>query len=94
MTLHILPGLDAKTILSYDNTGVRDHVYYSPNHYLGSSANGKVNEMRTTYEKLVSSSTLNYNKSFAGKHSIGLLAGFEAEKNNTDFVRASGENMP
>ena len=94
VTLHILPGLDAKTILSYDNTGVRDHVYYSPNHYLGSSANGKVNEMRTTYEKLVSSSTLNYNKSFAGKHSIGLLAGFEAEKNNTDFVRASGENMP
>lgn len=93
VTLHILPGLDAKTVFSYDNTSVRDHVYYSSKHFSGSSSNGKVNEMRTTYEKIVSSTTLNYNKTFGKNHNISLLGGFEAEKNNTDFARASGENM-
>ena len=49
--------------------------------------------MRTTYEKIVSSTTATYNRAF-GDHAIGLLAGFEAEKNTTDFVRASGDNLP
>ena len=93
LTLHLLPGLDVRSIFSYDNTAVRDHIYYSANHYKGSSTNGSVTEMRTTYEKIVSSTTATYNKSF-GAHNLGLLAGFEAEKNNTDYVRATGENLP
>lgn len=93
LTLHILPGLDVKEVFSYDNSTVRDHIYYSRDHYYGSSANGKVHEMRTTYEKTVSSTTANYSNSF-GSHGIGLLLGFEAEKNATNFTRASGENLP
>lgn len=93
LTLHLLPGLDLRSIFSYDNTNVRDHVYYSANHYSGAATNGEVNEMRTTYEKTVSSTTASYNKLFE-LHSLGVLAGFEAEKNNTDFTRASGENLP
>ena len=93
LTLHLLPGLDLRSVFSYENTGVRDHVYYSANHFDATAVNGTVHEMRTTYEKTVSSTTATYNHAF-GKHSIGLLAGFEAEKNNTDFVRASGDNLP
>ncbi len=93
LTLHLLPGLDVRSIFSYDNTNVRDHIYYSVNHYDGAATNGSVSEMRTTYEKTVSSTTASYNKLF-GLHSVGLLAGFEAEKNNTDFTRATGENLP
>lgn len=93
LTLHLLPGLDLRSVFSYENTGVRDHVYYSANHFDAAAVNGTVHEMRTTYEKTVSSTTATYNQAF-GKHSIGLLAGFEAEKNNTDFVRASGDNLP
>ena len=93
LTLHLLPGLDVRSIFSYDNTNVRDHVYYSANHYSGAATNGEVNEMRTTYEKTVSSTTASYNKLF-GQHSLGVLAGFEAEKNNTDYVRATGQNLP
>ena len=93
LTLHLLPCLDLRSVFSYENTGVRDHVYYSANHFDATAVNGTVHEMRTTYEKTVSSTTATYNHAF-GKHSIGLLAGFEAEKNNTDFVRASGDNLP
>lgn len=93
VTVHILPGLDAKSIFSYDNTTVKDHVYYSRNHYNGTASEGSVTDTRTIYEKIVSSSTLNYNKSF-GSHSLGLLAGFEAEKSLTDFTRSTGKGLP
>lgn len=92
LTLHLMPGLDVRSIFSYDHTTVKDHIYYSANHYSGSSSNGSVTEMRTTYEKLVSSTTANYNATF-GVHTFGALVGFEAEKNKTDYVRATGTNL-
>ena len=49
--------------------------------------------MRTIYEKIVSSTTANYNQSF-GDHNVQLMAGFEAEKNKTDFTRSTGTNLP
>lgn len=49
LTLHLMPGLDLRSIYSYDNTTVKDHIYYSANHYKGSADNGNVNEYRTTY---------------------------------------------
>ena len=93
LTLHLLKGLDVKSIFSYDNTTVKDHLYHSANHYSGSSVGGQVHEMRTIYEKMVSSTTATYNNTF-GDHTIGLLAGFEAEKNKTDFTRSTGEGLP
>ncbi|MFA6811599.1 MAG: TonB-dependent receptor [Bacteroidaceae bacterium] len=93
VTLHLLPNLDVRSLLSYDNSTVKDHLYYSVNHFNGSSSNGEVDEMRTIYERIVSSTTANYNILF-GKHSLGALVGFEAEKNTTDYTRATGTDLP
>lgn len=93
LTAHLLPGLDVKTVFSYDNINTKDHLYYSPNHYNGANDNGVVNEMTTNVNRLVSSTTINYHKAF-GFHQINLLAGFEAEKNLTDFSRATGKDLP
>lgn len=93
LTFKILPELNVRTIFSYDDNQVRDHLYYSAKHYSGSSDGGVVHEFLTQTNKLVSSTTANYNKSF-GEHGIDLLAGFEAEKNNTDFMRATGKGLP
>ena len=87
-----MPGLDLRSIYSYDNTTVKDHIYYSANHYKGSADNGNVNEYRTTYEKMVTSTTANYTGTF-DKHTVGTMVGFEAEKNKTDYVRATGSNL-
>src|SRR5690606_3038110 len=54
---------------------------------------GIVHEMNTDLRKLVSSTTANYTKSF-GLHNLGVLAGFEAEKNTTDFMRTTGKDIP
>ncbi|MCY1509022.1 TonB-dependent receptor SusC [compost metagenome] len=91
--LNLMPGLNLKSILSYDNSQITDHIYYSAIHYNGSATNGSVNDITTNENKLVTSTTLNYNKTF-GDHSIGFLAGFETEKNVTDFQRATGTDLP
>ena len=88
LTLHLMPGLDLRSIYSYDNTTVKDHIYYSANHYKGSADNGNVN----AYEKMVTSTTANYTGTF-DKHTVGTMVGFEAEKNKTDYVRATGSNL-
>ena len=94
LTAHLYEGLDLKTVFSYDNSETKDHIYYSPNHYNASGVNGTVSDMSTNYRTLVSSTTLNYNKTIAEKHNITLLAGFEIEDKETSYVRASGENLP
>lgn len=93
LNIKILPQLTFRSVFSYDNSQVSDHIYYSPNHFNGSASNGTVSEMTTNINKLVSSSTLNFTKEF-DLHGISLLAGFEAEKNKTDFQRASGTDLP
>jgi TonB-linked SusC/RagA family outer membrane protein len=91
--IKLLPELHLKSVFSYDNLQTKDHLYYSANHYNGSNTNGSVTEMSTNQTTLVSSTTLNYKKDF-GLHGIDLLVGYEAEKNNTDFQRATGTDLP
>jgi hypothetical protein len=92
--IKILPGLNLRSIFSFDNTQTFDHLYYSALHFNGSSVGGSVTENSTKINELVSSTTLNYEKSIAGVHNIGVLVGWEVAKNNTDYMRATGTNLP
>jgi TonB-linked SusC/RagA family outer membrane protein len=94
LSVKILPELVLKSILSYDNTNIKDQLYYSAVHYNGSGSNGDITEMKTDITKWVSSTTLNFNKTFAEKHNVTALVGFEAEKNNTDYIYANGTQLP
>lgn len=94
LTIHIIDGLDLKSIFSFDNAETKDHIYYSANHFSGSTDEGSVSDMSTNYRTIVSSTTLNYNKTFNDKHVLGLLVGFEAEDRNTKFTRATGSFLP
>lgn len=94
LTVKILPELTLKSIFSYDNTTSKDNIYYSANHFNGASVNGTVTDYSVIREKIVTSTTLNYNKEFAQKHTLGVLVGFEAESNTTDYSRANGKDLP
>lgn len=94
VTIHIVPGLDLSSIFSYDNNNVSDHLYYSAEHYNGIADGGLVHEMRTVYEKWLSSTTLSYKALWKDVHSFGVLAGFEAEKTTMDFTRSTGKGLP
>jgi len=92
LNVQILPELSVKSVFSFDNSEIKDHLYYSANHFEASTTNGSVSEMSTAIKKIISSTTINYNKTF-GLHDLSLLAGFEAEKNQTDFQRATGTDL-
>lgn len=91
--LTILPELTVKSVFSYDNSEIKDHLYYSAIHYNGVSTNGSINETGTNITKLVSSNTVNYAKNF-GQHNFALLGGFEVEQNKTNFQSSTGTNLP
>ena len=93
VNVNLTEWLNVKSIFSYDRTETKDHLYYSPIHFKGANDNGSVTDMSTLYEKTVSSTTVNFNKSF-GKHNVSVLAGIEAERNKTSYTRASGTNFP
>ncbi|MCS3797840.1 SusC/RagA family TonB-linked outer membrane protein [Niastella sp. OAS944] len=90
--LNVLPDLNFKSVFSFDNSEIKDHLYYSAIHYNGSSTNGSVTETGTTVSKLVSSNTVNYAKDF-GQHNFSFLGGFEVEKNRTDFQTSTATNL-
>lgn len=92
LKINILPELNVQTLFSYDNIETKDHLYYSRLHYNGQGL-GRVDEMSTNIRSLVSSTTLNYAKDF-GAHRLSFLAGYEAEKNKTSYIRASGKDLP
>jgi TonB-linked SusC/RagA family outer membrane protein len=90
--LTILPQLNVKSVFSFDNSEIKDHLYYSAIHYNGASANGSVTETGTTVSKLVSSNTVNYAKDF-GQHGFTFLGGFEIEKNRNNFQSSTATNL-
>lgn len=92
LKVNILPELNVQTLFSYDNVETKDHLYYSRLHYNGQGL-GTVDEMSTNTESIVSSTTLNYSKDF-GAHHINFLAGYEVEQNQTNYIRASGKDLP
>ncbi len=92
-SVKILPELIFKSVFNYDLTRTDDHAYYAPQHYNASGTNGSVNEYSTKIAKLVSSSTLVFNKDFSEKHNVNILLGFEAEKNKTNYMRSTGTQL-
>ncbi|MCL1974418.1 MAG: TonB-dependent receptor [Bacteroidetes bacterium] len=94
LTINFLPELTLRSIVSYDNTNIKDHVYYSALHFNATGSNGSISEVRTDIQKLVSSTTLNYNKSFADRHNVSILAGFETDKETSEYVYGNGTQLP
>jgi len=94
VTIKILPELILKSIFSFDNTQTLDHLYYSALHFSGTATQGSVSENSTKISELVSSTTLNYSKTFGGVHNVSALVGWEVAKNQTDYQRSTGTNLP
>jgi TonB-linked SusC/RagA family outer membrane protein len=94
VNIKILPELNLRSIFSFDNTQTFDHLYYSALHFSGSSVAGSVTENSTKINEIVSSTTLNYNKTFDVRHNVSALVGWEVARNQTDYQRATGTNLP
>ncbi|MDR2125790.1 MAG: SusC/RagA family TonB-linked outer membrane protein, partial [Prevotellaceae bacterium] len=79
--VNIIEGLKAKTIFGYDGIYIHDKFGWLPEHANGQAyGDGFLTIKKHEYLKLVSSSTLNYNKTFANDHNFSAMLGWEAEK--------------
>ena len=81
--------LSAKTIVSSDWLYVHDRfgwLYGHPNFYAYSEQGGYMSDRHRNVNRMVSSSTLNFNKSF-GNHNVSAMVGWEAERERYKHTR-------
>lgn len=92
----ILEGLKLKELLSYDYTTAKDAIYFNPMSGAGiKSGNDAMTQKGfNEYGKLISSTSLNYVKSFGKKHHLDVLVAYEIESYNTDKAEGSKSKLP
>ena len=81
--------LKLKSIVNSDWLYVHDRfgwLYGHPNFYAYSDIGGYMSDRHRNINRMVSSTTLNFNKSF-GDHNVGAMVGWEAEKEHYTMTR-------
>ncbi len=91
-----LKGLKLKEMLSYDYTIQKDSRYLNP---LSSSGIKTSTDAQTAkgfieYGKLISSTSLNYIRTLAGKHHLDMLAAYEVESYQMDKAIGEKSKLP
>lgn len=89
--VEIIDGLKLKEMLSYDYNIQKDARYFNALSGAGpkSGSDAQTSKGFFEYGKLISSTSLNYVKTIAGKHHLDVLAAYETENYQTD--KAAGE---
>lgn len=91
-----LKGLKLKETLSYDYTIQKDSRYYNPLSSAGpkSGSDAQTAKGFIEYGKLISSTSLNYVRTFAYKHHLDVLAAYELESYQTDKASGMKSKLP
>ena len=91
-----IKGLKIKETLSYDYTIQKDSRYYNPLSSAGpkSGSDAQSSKGFIEYGKLISSTSVNYVKTFAQKHHLDVLAAYEVESYQTDKASGERSNIP
>ncbi|MCL2728153.1 MAG: SusC/RagA family TonB-linked outer membrane protein, partial [Bacteroidales bacterium] len=90
----LIENLKLKSLISYDNTRVDDRFGWLVGHQYGEAyGKGYVGDRYNKIERIISSSTLNYNKTFAKKHNVALMVGWEAESMKRQYTDLSKVNF-
>ena len=73
----IMDGLTAKTVFSPDYVSVYDIFYWNKYHGDGPAYSGRGGRTQTSDLMFTSTTTVNFNRTFAGQHTISAMAGYE-----------------
>lgn len=75
--IQFMEGLTAKTVFSPDYVSVYDKFYWNKYHGDGPSYKGRGGRTQTSDLMFTSTTTLNFNRTFAEDHTVSAMAGFE-----------------
>ena len=94
--IEIIKGLKLKEVLSYDYSIQKDARYFNALSGAGpkSGSDAQSSKGFIEYGKLISSTSLNYVRTFANKHHLDVLAAYEAESFQTDKAAGEKSKMP
>ncbi|MFN0293614.1 SusC/RagA family TonB-linked outer membrane protein [Pedobacter helvus] len=92
-TYRIMPGLDFTTRSGVDFSSINELRYSSMQNLTGKSDNGYLNKNQARMYNWTSNASLNYTKQLYNG-TLSALLGFEANKSNSSFIRASAFNFP
>lgn len=90
---NIYKGLNYKFQGSIDNPNTNGFLYYDPRHGDGTGSNGRLQNNNTNSVRWNIQNILNYNKVLGEKHSIGLTAVNEVQKENNNSFFAVGTGL-
>lgn len=90
--VNILPGLDAKSMISTNALFGEDYQYLNPIHGDGKGQGGYEFQQYIPSFRYVWTNTLNYNK-VIGSHSINVVGGLEYQKSRYRYFNASGGSL-
>lgn len=80
--------------ISFDYTNINQDVWWDPRSKDGASSNGVMQRYTGYNETLNTQTQLTYIKTFAEKHNLDVLLGFETEEYKTGYTYAHGSQYP
>lgn len=88
-----IEGLKFKSTLSFDFTSTKGKLWYDPRTSDGDDYNGALDKSMYERKKLIWSNVLSYQKTFAEKHNLDVLVGYETDDQSRDYVGAYVKNF-
>lgn len=89
----IMPDLEFKSTFSYDYMTTKGRLWYDPRTSDGDDYNGALQKSMYERKKMIWSNVLDYQKTFADKHNLDVLVGYEIDDQSRDHVMAYVKNF-
>ena len=88
-----MEGLTARTVFSPDYVSVYDTSYWNKYHGDGPAYSGRGTKTQTSDLMFTSTTTLNFNRTFAEKHNVSAMAGYEFWKSRRNYFNGTATNF-
>lgn len=89
-----MDGLVFNTTFSLDHTTTRYNSWSDPRTSDGEKTNGPLSTSFTDYNQMVWRNSLTYTKTFAAKHHLDVLGGYEVNRYRRDGMDGAKDNFP
>lgn len=91
--IKFMEGLTLKTVFAPDFVALYEKVFWNKEHGNGPAYGGR-SERHQTYDLMyTSTTTLNFNRTFADKHNVSAMIGYEVWHSTREYALAQGTNF-
>jgi len=93
LNIKLAEGLTYRFQFGYDQSTNLENTFYSPVHGDGKNPKGYMSQFNLYSEQYNVQNVINYNKTFADKHNLGVTGVYEIQKNTFSYNNAVGRDI-